>query len=215
MLYGELPEVKIEGQEQPLRGFRFSVPNPAKQAILRLPTAEEMLARMDQQKSIRRTLGRRKSQTEQVPNLKADLDLFNQIRVDKDGIEFDEFEARAAIAKLTAIEATQCERAGGQFRLVLKTPFCETVHLVNIPTAKQLNEYRRTVLSSTELPHNQEELRFRAQSGVELYDAVAGKIEGYAAGVTPRDVPPHHKFAIAGELAQAVDDLDPAFDPNF
>jgi hypothetical protein len=30
----------------------------------------------------------------------------------------------------------------------------------------------------------------------------------------PADVPPHHKSAVVVELVQAIDDLDPALDPN-
>ena len=82
MLYGELPTVQLDSGEE-VRGVKVRVPNPPKLAILRLPTSQEMLDRLDQQKSIRRTLGRRKSQTEFVPNPKADLDLFNKIRLDK------------------------------------------------------------------------------------------------------------------------------------
>ena len=80
-----------------------------------------MLERLDQQKSIRRTIGRRKSQTEFVPNLKADLDLFTKIRLDKDGAEFDEFEAGNAISKLTFCEVTDCQRAGDEYRIALRT----------------------------------------------------------------------------------------------
>jgi len=36
MLYGEMPEIKIEGAEAPVRGFRFTVANPPKTAFLRL-----------------------------------------------------------------------------------------------------------------------------------------------------------------------------------
>jgi hypothetical protein len=107
----------------PTEGITIRVPNPPKTAFLRLPTNQEMLERLDQQKSIRRTIGRRKSQTEFVPNLKADLDLFCKIRLDKDGAEFDEFEAGNAISKLTFCEVTDCQRAGDEYRVTLRTPF--------------------------------------------------------------------------------------------
>ena len=42
----------------------------------------------------------------------------------------------------------------------------------------------------------------------------ASKIEGYAESFKPADVPPHHKSAVMVELVQAIDDLDPALDPN-
>ena len=77
------------------------MPNPPKTARPAAADNQEMVDRLSQQKSIRRTIGRRKSQTEFVPNIKADLDLFNKIRLDKDGLEFDEYEAANAISKLT------------------------------------------------------------------------------------------------------------------
>jgi hypothetical protein len=198
----------------PAEGITIRVPNPPKTAHLRLPTSQEMLDRLAQQKSIRRTLGRRKSQTEFVPNPKADLDLFNRIRLDKDGPEFDEFEAGNAISKLTFCDVTDCERAGDEYRVTLKTPFGVTVHTVKVPTQRDITIYRRTVVSSTDLPHGQEELRYRIEPAVELYDSVVSKIEGYAASFKPADVPPHHKSAVVVELVQAIEDLDPALDPN-
>ncbi len=198
----------------PAAGITIRVPNPPKTAQLRLPTNEEMLERLDQQKSIRRTIGRRKSQTEFVPNLTADLDLFNKIRLDKDGAEFDEFEAGNAISKVSFCEVTDCQRAGDEYRIVLRTPFGETVHMLKIPTQRDITVYRRTVVSSTDLPHGQEELRYRIEPAVDLYDSVVTKIEGYAASFKPADVPPHHKSAVIVELVQAIDDLDPALDPN-
>jgi hypothetical protein len=198
----------------PTEGITIRVPNPPKTAFLRLPTNQEMLERLDQQKSIRRTIGRRKSQTEFVPNLKADLDLFCKIRLDKDGAEFDEFEAGNAISKLTFCEVTDCQRAGDEYRVTLRTPFGETIHQVKIPTQRDITVYRRTVVSSTDLPHGQEELRYRIEPSVGLYDSVVTKVEGYAGSLKPADVPPHHKSAVVVELVQAIDDLDPALDPN-
>jgi hypothetical protein len=198
----------------PTEGITIRVPNPPKTAFLRLPTNQEMLERLDQQKSIRRTIGRRKSQTEFVPNLKADLDLFSKIRLDKDGAEFDEFEAGNAISKLTFCEVTDCQRAGDEYRVTLRTPFGETIHQVKIPTQRDITVYRRTVVSSTDLPHGQEELRYRIEPSVGLYDSVVTKVEGYAGFLKPADVPPHHKSAVVVELVQAIDDLDPALDPN-
>jgi hypothetical protein len=198
----------------PTEGITIRVPNPPKTAAVRLPSSQEMLERLAQQKSIRRTIGRRKSQTEFVPNPKADLDLFNRIRLDKDGPEFDEFEAANAISKLTFCEVTDCERNGEVYDITLKTPFGETVHHVKIPTQRDITIYRRTVVSSIDLPHGQEELRYRIEPAVDLYDSVVTGVEGYAESLKPANVPPHHKSAVVVELVQAIDDLDPTLDPN-
>jgi hypothetical protein len=211
MLYGELPVVTIDGQE--LRGVTVRVANPPKTAVLGLPTNQQMMERLDQQKSIRRTIGRRKSQTEFVPNLKADLDLFGKIRQDK-GADFDEYEASNAIGKLSYCEVTDCQRVGDEYRVTIKTPFGETAHTLRIPTQRDITLYRRTVVSATDLPHGQEELRYRIEPAVTLYDAVSAKIEGYAASFKPADTPPHHKSAAVVELISAIDDLDPDLDPN-
>jgi hypothetical protein len=197
----------------PAEGIAIRVPNPPKTALVRLPTNQEMLERLDRQKSIRRTIGRRKSQTEFVPNEKADLDLLVKIRLDK-GAEFDEYEAANAISKLTYCEVTGCQRAGDEYCITVKTPFGATVHSVGIPTQRDITFYRRAVMSATDLPHGQEELRYRMEPAVTLYDSVASKIEGYAAAFKPADVPPHHKSAVVVELVQAIDELDPALDPN-
>jgi hypothetical protein len=177
-----------------------------------VPSAQEM--RLAQQKSIRRIIGRRKSQTEFVPNPKADLALFNQIRLDKDGQEFDEFEAATAIARLTFCGVTSCERVGDDYRVTFNTPFGQTAHMVKIPTQRDLTVYRRTVITSTDLPHGQEEIRYRTEPAIDLYNSVIGAVEGYAESIKPADVPPHHMSAVVVELVQAIDDLDPALDPN-
>jgi len=203
-MYGNIPD----------EGIIIRVPNPPKAARVRLPATDEILRRLAQQKSIRRTIGRRKSQTEFVPNSDADLALFNQIRLDKDGPEFDEFEAGNAISKLTFCDVTDCERAGDEYRITLKTPFGDTTHTMKIPTQRDITVYRRTVVSATDLPHGQEELRYRIEPAIDLYDSVVSKIDGYAESYKTADVPPHHKSAVAVELVQAIDEMDPSLDPN-
>jgi hypothetical protein len=61
MLYGDLPTVHLDTED--VAAVVVRVPNPPKTAFLRLPTNQEMLERLDQQKSLRRNIGRRKSQT--------------------------------------------------------------------------------------------------------------------------------------------------------
>lgn len=203
-MYGNIPD----------QGITVKVPNPPKAARLRLPTTDEMLGRLAQQKSIRRSIGRRKTQTQFIPNPQADLALFNQIRLDKDGPEFDEFEASTAVSRLTFCEVTDCERVGEEYRITLHTPLGDTTHTMRIPTQRDLTLYRRSVVSSTDLPHGQEEIRYRTEPAIDLYDSVVAQIDGYAGGIKAADVPPHHKSSVVVELVQAIDDLDPQLDPN-
>jgi len=213
MLYGNLPDVKL-ADDTVVKGVTVRVPNPLKSAVLRLPTSEEMLIRLESQKSIRRNIGRRKSQTEFIPNPKADLDLFNKIRLDKNGDDFDEYEAATAVSKLTYCEVIDCQETDAEYRVTLKTPFGEVVHTLAKPSEKDLFIYRRSVLSSTDLPHGQEELRYRIEPAIALYGSVAKKVEGYAEGIDKLDVPAHHKSAVIVELAQSSAEIDLAIDPN-
>ncbi len=107
-----------------------------------------------------------------------------------------------------------CDRGGDVYDITLKTPFGDTVHHVKVPTVRDISIYRRTVVSAIDLPHNQEELRYRIEPAVDLYNSVVAAIDGYADSIKPADVPPHHKSAVVVELVQAIDDLDPALDPN-
>jgi hypothetical protein len=212
MLYGDLKEVTDEAGTVH-KGIRVRVPNPPKSAIVRLPTNAEMSARLGKQRSVRRNLGRRKSQTETVPNFKADQVLFEAIRLDA-GVEFGEEEAAMVMGRLTACSVLDAERAGDHYRITLETPFGNTVHELRIPFQPEVHAYRSTILTVTDLPHGQEEIRFRSASAVTLYTAVAVSIEGYVEGMTPADVPPHHMAAVAAELVTGLEDLDPLIDPN-
>ena len=227
MLYGELPQVTTPSGET-LNGVTVRYSNPPKSAVLRLPSNQEMIERLSLHKSIRRTIGRRKSQMESIPNLKADLDLFNLIRLDKGGVEFDEYEASDSIGKITYNEVTDytteeggafvthsgCERVGDQYRITLKTPFGTTTHTMNIPSRRDITFYRRSVISSIDLPHGQEEVRYRIEPAVTLYNAAVSAFDGYASSYKPEDIPPHHKSSVIIELVQAIDELDSILDPN-
>lgn len=221
MLYGAQPEVTVKPGEI-VHGFKFTVHNPPKSAILRLPTPQEILDRLSQQKSIRTNLGRGKSKSAPVPNPKADLALFERIRVSGD--DFDADEAADAIAKLTAHEAIECNRTPEGYSVKLKTPFGHpesvpgddeqiyvTTHSIKIPTVAAMSAYRGSVIDPTDLPHGREEIRFRVEPAVKVYDEFIISTTGYEEG-TP--VPPHHKSAVVIEVLNAYDQLNRTFDPN-
>lgn len=212
-MYGKLPEVTLPNGTV-VRGVTIRVPNPPKTAVLGLPNNEQLTERMDSQKSLRRNLGRRKSTTDYVPNTKGDLTLFDKIRIDKDGTEFDEFEASSAVSRLIFVDVVSCERVGDQYKVTLKTPFGEVSHLLNIPLQRDLQRYRRNVVTSVDLPHGLEELRSRSGPAGDLYDTVSVSIDGYTDEFKPANAPTHHKSAAVIELVQAIDELDPVLDPN-
>jgi hypothetical protein len=213
-MYGELPEIETSTPGESIHGFPVQILRPAKTAVLRLPSNQEMRDYLNQQKTLYRDLGRRKGQSESVPNPKSDLDLFNRIRIDK-GSEFDEAEAARAIGLLTRQRVTKCEREGESYRITLATVFGETQHIINIPFEKDLVIYRRNVFKAIDLPHGVEERRYPPEAAERLYDASILSISGYVDSIKPPDVPPHHKSTVVLELVSAIGDLDPELpDPN-
>ena len=80
-----------------------------KRCSVRFPTDEEWCGWARRQRSVRRVLGRGKSQTEEIGLGEVNAELFGKIRLDKDGPVFDEAEAGAVIGKLerAAVVATR------------------------------------------------------------------------------------------------------------
>lgn len=214
MLYGALPPVTLSDNSV-VPGIVFRIPNPPKKAVLRLPTTEEMTSLLDKRRAIRRSLGRGKTQSDWITNHKAYLEIFNKIRLDKDGPEFDEFEATTAVGKLTDYDVVGCDETDAEFRISLKTPFGTVTHVVGKPSEQDAFVYRRYQNPSTDLPFGQEEVRYPAAPAIAFYDAIAHSVEGYMDGIAPKDVPPHHKVAVAAVVSHRSNEAtDLALDPN-
>ena len=240
MLYGELfPMKTADGKEA--FGFPCEIVNPAKLAVLRLPTSEEILQRLSKQITINHDMGRgNKAVT--VPTQDADLVLFNKLRIDSNGngvtsvsSEWDKYEAAKAISKITYARITGCERVGNQFEVTLDTYAGPTTHLLDGPLEEDMSHYRDTIVASRNLGHGKMELRYRHSAAIGLYDKFIRQVDGYyinpsdASGTAPSNVPAtpadhirqwisvvpaHHKFHVAMEVADAIDSMDPPIDPN-
>jgi hypothetical protein len=231
-MYGELPLIKTtQGGEIP--AIPIVIQNPHKVAVLRLPTAEEITAYTGSIRQVIHRIGRRQSEDRDIPNAEAERKLFDSIRLDKTGDEFDESEARHAIEIVLRHNVIGCERDGDQYVVKVATLWGITAHTCRIPTTKELQTYREGVIKSRELPHNVEERRFPPEAPVRFYDAVILAVDGYAPqfnvpvgtmngnrhvlegaelkALLPQ-IPPHHKRSVAGEVSSALYDLDPQLD---
>lgn len=187
-----------------------------KRAEVRLPTNAELTERIEKQRALRKDLGRGRSKPVPVSDTKADLALYEAIRIDDPRTtELDEAEAAFVISRITYHEATSCEDTGASYRIVIATPFGDTVHVVTHPSLKAIMDYRRVSVDSTDLPYGMEELRFPLGPPVRLYDAVATAVEGYDPSITVKDVvPPHHKQAVVLAMLRAIDEAEEPLDPN-
>jgi hypothetical protein len=233
-MYGELTLIKTtQGNE--IAAIPIVIQNPHKVAALRLPSAEEISAYTSSIRQIIRRIGRRQSEDQDVPNIEAERKLFEAIRLDPRGDEFDEAEMRHAIDLVLRHNVVSCHDDGDLYVIKLATLWGITAHTCRVPTTRELQAYREGVIKSRELPHNVEERRFPPDVPVRFYDAIITAVEGYAPqfnvpigtvngnrhvlegvelkAILPQ-IPPHHKRSVAGEVSSALYDLDPQLDPN-
>ena len=83
--------------------------------MVTLPATDDEWCRWARsQRTVRRFLGRGKSQSEDLDLPKINAELFAKIRTDKDGPEFDDAEAGIVIGRIERCTVTNVEREGGQ-----------------------------------------------------------------------------------------------------
>jgi len=180
----------------------------ARTVRVRFPTDEEWIERQGRRKIIIKQLGRGVSETT-IPNAEeVDAALFRKIRID-DGEEVDAYEASRIIEQLSQAEVDDVVPEGAAFRVLLRVPGGTTVHLLRMPSAKDVIEYRRNFARILDLPFNRQELTVNLAAAAELYRKLCQSTEGYAG-----TVPIIHQ-AVA--VKAAIDALEAGFegqDPN-
>lgn len=233
-MYGELDLIKtLQGGEIP--AIPIVIQNPQKVAALRLPTSEEISAYTGSIRQLIRSIGRRQTEEQDVPNPEAERKLFEAMRLDKTGDEFDEAEMKHAIDIVLRSNIKNCERGGGEYVIQVATLWGVAIHTCRVPMTRELQDYRDHVIKPRTLPHNVEERRFPPDVPARFYDSIIVSVEGYApqfnvpvgtvngqshpfTGAELKaflpNIPPHHKRLVAGEVSSALYDLDPQIDPN-
>lgn len=222
MKYGELAEIKLDGQE-PLKGILIKIRNPPKTAVLRLPTAQETLARMGSIRQLRITAGNREPRIEWPADPNADAAFFKALRLDS-GADFDDAEIKQALSALTFTQLSDCEMLDNGFRIVLNSlvgtnsqgrpASVDTVHLLGDPTLADLSECRRKSVSTRSVGTGRQETRYPPQPAIELYDRIVQRWENYADTFTKETIPPDHKYAAIQAMIKALDEIDAPIDPN-
>jgi hypothetical protein len=161
---------------------------------VRFPTDAEWCERARKQRSIRRFLGRGKSEAQDLDSDAIHLELFERIRQDQDGAPVDGPDAAAVLAKLEFARVDSCERDGDLFRMALKVPGALTEHVVAMPTRRQMDKHESASVKIIGARRAQEIRGFLEPTG-ELYDAIVKEALGYAGAV-----PIVHKFAVVNEI---------------
>ncbi len=149
---------------------------------IRFPTDEEWTERQRRRKIVIKQLGRGSSETVIPSSEDVDAALFAKIRVEESP-EVDAFEASRIIEQLSQADVDEVVPEGGAFRVSLRVPGGLTAHLLRMPSAKDVIEYRRGFARVLDLPFNKQELTINLAAASALYEKLKQSTEGYAGAV--------------------------------
>ena len=192
--------------------FTINIPtgDETKTCRLRFPTDAEWIERSRSLQTIRRSVGRGKAVME-IPNSDAvDARLFAKIRVDDNGVEFDEAEAAYAVRLLDSLTVTEAEMVPEGFRVVLTAYGMEMVHVLGRPMQRDILEYSRNVVKVVDA-RRQQEIKISLVPARELYDKLCKSTEGYQPGM---EIPIVHKDAVISEINALLGEGDITMDPE-
>jgi hypothetical protein len=191
--------------------IKLNTPEGVKPVRVRFPTDEEWIERQKKRKIIIKQLGRGVSETTIPDSAEADAALLAKIRLaEEDAPEVDAFEASRIIEQLSQADVDDVVQMGDGFRVTMRVLGGTVSHVLRIPSAKDVFEYRRGFARVLDLPYNRQELIINLAPAAALYKKLVESTDGYA-----DDVPIVHQ---AAAVKAAVDALDGAFaepsDPN-
>ena len=173
-----------------------------REVTVRFPSDEEWVEYNRRRKIIIKQLGRGISETVVPDSGEADTALFAKIR-EGEGPEVDSFEANRILRQLSQADVDDVVSEAGAFRVVLRVPGGLTVHIMRMPSAKEVSDFRRTFARILDLPYGKKELTLNHAAASALYQKLAQGTEGYAGAV-----PIIHQVAA---VSAAIDALDAAF----
>jgi hypothetical protein len=192
-----------EGKEAPVfdSGRLFELRSFAKGAkccVLRFPTDAEWCAWGRKQRSIRRSLGRGKTQIDSLNSDEANFELFGKIRSDKDGVEYNAAEASAAITRLQRAQVQDIEREGDTYRISLIVIGAATTHVLRMPAQEEVDAHEKASVSVVSGSRAQEIRTFLDPAGP-FYDSLLVSKQGYSSFV-----PIVHKAVILNEMLRFI-----------
>jgi hypothetical protein len=196
--------------KQPIT-IHLRTPDGVKPIRVRFPTDEEWIDRQKKRKVIVKQLGRGVSETTIPDSAEADAALLAKIRVPEENAPVvDAFEASRIIEHLSQADVDDVVQVGDGFRVTLRVLGGTVSHVLRMPSAKDVFEYRRGFARVLDLPYNRQELIINLAPAAALFKKLLESSEGYA-----DHVPIIHQ-AVA--VKAAIDALEGAFqetaDPN-
>jgi hypothetical protein len=177
-------------------------PGGMKTIRVRFPSDDEWIERQRRRKVVIKQLGRGISETIVGNGEDVDAALVAKIRSDP-APDIDAFEAVKVVEQLSTAEVDDVVSEGDSFRITTRVLGGSTAHVLNMPSAKDVFDYRRGFARVLDLPFGKQELTINIAPAGVLYKKLVVSTEGYAG-----DVPIIHQ-AVA--VKAAIDAMDNAF----
>ena len=194
-------ETQVFDASRPI-AINLRTPSGVKTVRVRFPSDDEWIGRQRRRKVLVKQLGRGVSETTVANGEDVDAALVAKIRAGEDP-EVDAFEAMKVVEQLGLAEVDDVVPDGDTFKVTLRVLGATTVHLLKMPSAKDVFEYRRGFARLLDLPFGRQEVTINIGSAAALYKKLVTTTEGYAG-----DVPIIHQ-AVA--VKAAIDAMDTAF----
>ena len=123
-----------------------------KNVVVNYPADGLIIKRATMLKTIVSSLGRCKTKTDPMNNAELiDAELLAKIKVSGD--DLDAYEAQRLVNQLMWVEITDSKKDGNHFIVTMSIPGGdEGVFTMNMPSAKQVSDYRRGVVSVIDNP---------------------------------------------------------------
>jgi len=190
--------------------INLRTPAGVKTVRVRFPSDEEWIERQRRRKAIIKQLGRGMSETTVANGEDVDAAMVAKIRSEETP-EIDPFEAMKVIEQLAQADVDDVVPEGDSFRITLRVLGATTIHLLKMPSQKDVVDHRRAFARVLDLPYGRQELRINIAPVAALYKKLVVSCEGYVG-----EVPIVHQ-AVA--VKAAIDALDAEFaedrDANF
>jgi hypothetical protein len=178
--------------------IKVKTPTGPKEVVISFPTTEQWVSRSAKIKMTSRALGRGKSETDVSKPERTNSELYDSVFVKGD--ELDEFEKSTVIERLSRSQVEDSCSTGNGYEVTLKVPGGLVKHFLRMPSAKQINQYRKTAVRIVD-GRRLQEITIHIGAAETLYNLLIEKTEGYAG-----EVPIIHQSAVINEVLTLHDD---------
>lgn len=164
---------------------------------VRWPTDEEWSAHRKRRRLLQRQQGRGATETT-IESGEADGRLYEAIKLNG-APPLSVEEAGKIIETIGLCEITDVRLGADEAEVDMRTSMGHVMHTVRIPTTAEVKRMQKTV-KYLNLPYNVMEIRSNLEAPTALWEACAGRVEGYAG-----PVPNLHKDIVIREVIKAVE----------